>query len=153
MTIGMIRILLSCLVVSLSSCFLFSDFSKRRISYAGSEAGQTIPVIIPRKFTHATVSVDSLGNEAIKYHYGNGAVLYFAKMKDTSTIYQPINYVMNLPENLYNSIYYKGVNYNGTYWRETRFGNYKAGYYSVDGDRDGVFDSSLNYFRLRSIGL
>jgi hypothetical protein len=149
----MIRILLGFFLVSLSSCFLFSDFSKRKISYSDTLPGQSIPVIIPRKFNSSANSVDSSGNEAAFFHYRNGAVLYFAKMNDTTASYQYINYDMNIPKTLYQSLYFKGVDSNGRYWRETRFGNYKAGYYGVNEDRDGVFDSSLNYFHLRSIGL
>ena len=144
----MIRVIFFFLLASLSSCFLFSDFSKTRMSYSDAPA---FDVIIPKKAEKSELITDSSGNEVKMFYYDNGTVLYFAKMKDTSVAYQDINYDMNIPGTLYNSVYYKGVDSNGRYWRETRFGNYKAGYYLVHEERDGVFDSSLNYFRLRSI--
>ncbi len=146
----MFRILLLFLIVSLSSCFLFSDFRKRKASFS---TGEPLPVqlLVPKKYSDSKKEVDSAGNETIFYTYRNGAVLYFSRMKDTSAMLQYINYEMNLPKDLYGTKFYKGLR-DGYYWRESRFENFKAGYYGVDPDDDGTFDSVLNYFRLRSLG-
>lgn len=146
----MYRILLLFIIVSLSSCFLFSDFRKRKVAFT---TGEPMPVqlLVPKKYSDVKNEVDSSGNETFYYSYRNGAVLYFSRMKDTSTMLQYIDYQMNLPRDLYGTKFYKGVR-DGYYWRESRFDNYKAGYYGVDPADDGTFDSVLNYFRLRSFG-
>ena len=80
--------------------------------------------------------------------YPGGTELYFAFLKDTTRELQAINYDDNIPKELYQTIFYKGIDSTNHYWRETRFGNYKAGYKNVDEGEDGVFDSSINYFSL-----
>ncbi|MGZ8561439.1 MAG: hypothetical protein ACXWV3_07580, partial [Flavisolibacter sp.] len=137
----MYRILLLCLVLSLSSCFLFSDFRKRKAAFTTGEPS-TFQLLVPKKHSDMERIIDTAGNEMLYYKYSNGAVLYFSRMKDTSTMLQYIDYTMNLPKDLYGTRFYKGVR-DGYYWRESRFGNYKAGYYGVDPEDDGTFDSSL----------
>ena len=108
-------------------------------------------VVVPKRFDRSVMTTDSAGNQVQYYYYGNGAVLYFAKMKDTSTDLQYINYDMNLPKDLPDTKFYKGVNEDNRYWRESRTGNFKAGYYKVHSENDGIYDSSLNYFTQRSL--
>ncbi len=146
----MFRILLLCFVVSFSSCFLFSDFRKRNTSFTSGEP-RSLQLLVPKRYSDFKREMDSTGNETLYYKYRNGAVLYFSRMKDTSTLLQYIDYQMNLPRDLYGTKFYKGVR-DGYYWRESRFDNYKAGYYGVDPEDDGTFDSAVNYFRLRSLG-
>lgn len=147
----MIRFVLFLAIASFSSCFLFRDYSERTISYTADGDPKSMTVIVPRKYDRSEKKVDSAGNEVQYFYYGNGAVLYFARLQDTSATFQYIDYYMNIPQHLYHTLYYKGVYPDGRYWRETRFGNYKAGYYKVDENSDGTFDSSLNYFSLRSV--
>jgi hypothetical protein len=145
----MTRMVLALFTFSLASCFLLSDFSRRSVIYHGEQ----VNLIVPRHYLKSEKILDSSGNEILYFYYPGDAVLYFAKMKDTSIALQYINYDMNQPRKLYHSIYFKGITEAGEYWRESRFANYKAGYYFVDDDRTGVFDSSINFFRLRSVGI
>lgn len=142
------RIFLFFILVSFNSCFLFSDFTKRTISYHDTGSMQ---VVVPKRFHRAEMKTDSAGNQVQYYYYGSGTVLYFAKMKDTSTALQYINYDMNLPKDLLDTKFYKGVNEDNRYWRESRNGDFKAGYYKVHSENDGIYDSSLNYFTQRSL--
>lgn len=95
------------------------------------------------------METDSGGNQVMYYFYPGNAVLYFAALRDTSKPIQEINYDMNIARELYQATYYKGVDTLGRYWRETRLGQYKAGYWNVPGGLDGNFDSAVNYFGLR----
>jgi hypothetical protein len=140
------------IVVVFSSCFLFRDLKKDRFSFEENGVRTSYNVVIPKGFKRKETKADATGNIAQFYYYADGAVLYFAKVKDTTMQYQPINYEENIPKELYNTIYFKGIDPDyDHYWRETRFGNYKAGYLRVEGDEDWKFDSSINYFSLRSV--
>lgn len=144
------RLLAFCiLIIACNSCFLFSDFRKKQFTFSQDGKNQTVKIPVPKKFDKSEMITDSLGNQVKYYYYSGGSVLYFAYLKDTSTKLQPINYDMNVERELYQTIYFKGLDSSNHYWRETRFGNYKAGYKNVDEDADGVFDSSINYFTLR----
>ena len=144
--------LFTIIVVCGSSCFLARNFKKNRISFQENGVSTSYKVIIPRGFKRTEKKVDTAGNEAQFYYYADGAVLYFVRARDTSVQVQTINYDENVPKELYNTIFFKGVDENyENYWRETRFGNYKAGYLNVEPGEDWKFDSALNYFALRSV--
>lgn len=146
------RILAFCLlVVVFNSCFLFSDFKKNQFSFSQNEKTNTVKIPVPKKFSKSEFKTDSSGNQVQYFFYPGGSVLYFAFLKDTSAELQPINYDLNIANELYRTIYYKGLDSLGQYWRETRFGNYKAGYKNVNGGEDGIFDSSINYFSLHAV--
>jgi hypothetical protein len=55
--------------------------------------------------------------------------------------------MMNIPKYYpENVVFYKGQDSsNGLFWRESRYKNFKFGYKNVSVDREGWFDSSLNY--------
>jgi hypothetical protein len=82
------------------------------------------------------------------YYYSDGSVLYFASLNDTSVELQTINYTDNIPKELYNTLFYKGLDSSKYFWRESRFGKYRAGYKNIDAEDEGNFDSSINYFTL-----
>ena len=141
-------VLLFLLVFFFNSCFLFKDLKRTRFSF--TENGKEVPVdaVVPKKYNKTESQTDSVGNQIQYYYYSNGSVLYFALMKDTSSELQSINYDLNIPKPLYHTIYFKGFDSTGHYWRETRFDHYRAGYKKVEEGEDGNFDSSLNYFSL-----
>ena len=139
------------LTVLLQSCFLFGRFTKDHITFNEQGAAVSRTIIVPKKFSRSESSTDSSGNQVRLYHYADGTKLYFVKAEDTAVQYQPINYAVNIPKALYNTIFFKGVDSVGGYWRETRYGNYKIGYYSASRGEDWKFDSSLNYFTLRTL--
>jgi len=134
------------ILIVFNSCFLFRDFRRSRFSF--SENGRSLPVevVVPKGYSRTESQIDSAGNQIQYYYYSGGTVLYFALMKDTATELQPINYNLNIPRQLYHTIYFKGLDSADHYWRETRFNNYRAGYKNVEEGEDGNFDSSLNYF-------
>jgi hypothetical protein len=132
------------LMIGCQSCFLFSDLKKTKIALPG----RTVKIVVPKKFNKSQLQIDSLGNMVQYYYYGDGSVLYFASLKDTSRELQTINYHDNIAKELYNTSYYKGLDSSNYFWRETRFGSYRAGYRNIDADDEGNFDSSINYFSL-----
>jgi hypothetical protein len=131
-----------------SSCFLFSDLKKRKFSFSENGTKHSINAVVPKKYSKTETRVDSSGNQVHYFIYPGGAELYFAFLKDTTTELQTINYDENIPRQLYQTIFYKGVDSTNHYWRETRFNNYKAGYRNVEEEDNGTFDSAINYFSL-----
>ena len=136
------------LLIVFNSCSLFSDFKRTRFSFSENGANRSVNTVVPKKYSKTETRVDSIGNQVHYFFYPGGAELYFAFLKDTTTELQTINYEENIPKDLYQTIFYKGIDSTSHYWRETRFGNYKAGYKNADEGEDGVFDSSINYFSL-----
>ena len=130
------------LTIICQSCFLFSNFRKTKVTLDE----HTVKTVVPKKFTKAPMETDSLGNQVQYYHYSDGGILYFAFLKDTTTDLQPINYKDNIAKDLYGTVYFKGLDSSNHFWRETRFGNYRAGYRNVDEEDEGNFDSTINYF-------
>jgi hypothetical protein len=136
------------LMMFCSSCFLFSDLKKTKFSFSENGTEHSVNVVVPKNYSKTETHVDSTGNEVHYFLYPGGAELYFAFLKDTTTELQTINYAENIPKQLYQTVFYKGVDSTNHYWRETRFDNYKAGYRNVDEGDDGSFDSAVNYFSL-----
>lgn len=136
------------LMMFCSSCFLFRDLKKTHFSFSEDGIKHSVNAIVPKKYSKTETRVDSSGNKVHYFFYSDGSQLYFAFLKDTSTELQTINYEDNLPKELYHTIYFKGMDSTNHYWRETRFGNYRAGYRNVNNEDDGTFDSSINYFSL-----
>jgi hypothetical protein len=145
---GFVLLLVS---VMFNSCFLFSGLKKTSFSFSENGQDQSVSTVVPKKFNKSETKIDSLGNQVRYYFYPDGAVLYFASLKDTSMQIQPINYDLNIPKELYHTVFVKGIDSANRYWRETRFRNYRAGYKNVEGEDDGNFDSSINYFTLHML--
>ena len=72
--------------------------------------------------------------------------MYFAHLTDSLKEYQYINLEENIPRIIYGSVYMKGIDSTGLYWRENRDFPFRSGYRFVQEGRDWIFDSSLNYF-------
>jgi hypothetical protein len=136
------------LMICCNSCFLFSDLKKKNFSFSENGTKHSINAVVPKKYSKTEARIDSLGNQVQYFIYPGGAELYFAFLKDTTTELQRINYDENIPKQLYQTIFYKGVDSTNHYWRETRFNNYKAGYRNVEEEDNGTFDSAINYFSL-----
>jgi len=132
------------LLFCLSSCFLFNKLKKDSVSFSGEPAKT---VVIPKGRYKKTFETDSAGNEANLFKYGDGTVLYFARMKDTSFPLQPIDYQNNVPKVIYQSVFFKGLDSTlQYYWRESRNEPYRFGYRNALAGEEWLFDSSLNYF-------
>ncbi len=138
------------LMVVCSSCFLFSNFRKRSFSYVANGSSKTVPLVVPKGYDKVDRITDPVtGNEEIYYRYPGKAVLYFVVAKDTAKEYQRINYELNIPQTIYSGRLYKGVDSSNLYWRETKLGYYRAGYFNIERGDDGEFDSAVNYFMTR----
>jgi len=138
------------ITVVLSSCFLLSNFRKSSFSYTGNGTSQTVPLVVPKGYNKIDRHTDTAtGNEEVYYRYPGKAVLYFVVAKDTTKEYQQINYAFNIPQPIYSGRFYKGIDSSDLYWRETRVGFYRAGYYNIGRGNDGAFDSAVNYFMTR----
>ena len=136
------------LMMFCNSCFLFSDLKKTNFSFSENGTIHSIKAVVPKKYSKTETRIDSTGNQVQYFLYPGGAQLYFAFLNDTNTQLQTINYEENIPKELYNTIYFKGIDSSNLYWRETKFANYKAGYRNVESDDEGTFDSAINYFSL-----
>ena len=130
-------------LIGCASCSLFDGMRKNSFVYAD---GQTLPLVVPKGFRKANVQTDAAGNRIEVFSYAGGGTLYFY-YGDTIKEYQPIDTSMHIgkfyPENV---LFYKGQdNRNGLFWRESRFRNFRFGYKNVSANREGWFDSSVNY--------
>ena len=131
------------LVVSCASCSLFDGMKKNSFSYNESHI---LPLVVPKGFKKSELKTDAAGNKTRVFSYGDGSSLYFY-YGDSTKEYQPIDTLMNIPK-FYpeNVLFFKGQdNCNGLFWRESRFRNFRFGYKNFSANREGWFDSSVNY--------
>lgn len=143
-------IYLCLLAFVLPSCFLFPKFKKEQLSFSEDGVQKNYAVIVPKGYHKKEKLSGATGNEEFFYHYPGGSVLYFARVKDTGFQYQPINYEVNQPVTMFNSVFFKGIDSSHKhYWRESRASQYKAGYRKAETGEEWRFDSALNYFTLR----
>jgi len=135
------------LLLACQSCFLFPKFRKDNISFTENGLQKNYRVVVPKGYNKKEKLTGPTGNEEMYYHYPGGALLYFARVTDTAIQYQPLNYELNMPKELYHALFYKGIDStNQYYWRENRINHYKIGYTRAAAGDDWRFDSSLNYF-------
>jgi hypothetical protein len=137
------KIIFCLLVISCVSCSLFDGLKKDSFAYNGAE---TLPLYVPKGFKKKDLQTDAAGNKMQVFSYSNGGELYFY-FGDPTIEHLSIDTSMNVakqyPENV---LFYKGQdNSNGLFWRESRYKNFRFGYKNVSYDREGWFDSSLNY--------
>ena len=144
----MLRFLIFILVLLLQSCFLFRPFKKASVTFNENGSEKKYTLVVPKGFRDSEKRVDTSGNQEWYFHYGDGTTLYFVKAADTSISYQPIRYEFNIPKPLNHTMFFKGIDSAGRYWRESRFGNYKSGYWSAESGEDWKYDSAVNYFSL-----
>ena len=131
------------LLISCASCSLFDGMRRNSFAYAD---GQTLPLVVPKGFKKANMQTDAAGNKTQVFSYSGGETLYFY-YGDTTKNYPPIDTSMHIgkfyPENV---LFYKGQdNSNGSFWRESRYKNFRFGYKNVSTVREALFDSSVNY--------
>jgi len=131
------------ILVILFSC---SPFRHSTFSYHDNGTARTADIIVPKKYTRTEVKTDSSGNEQKYFYYSGGKVLYFVRLTDSLKEIQPINMEENIPRTIYGTMYVKGIDNSGRYWRENRNFPFRSGYRYVNEGSDWIFDSSLNYF-------
>jgi hypothetical protein len=131
------------IMVGFASCSLFDGM--RRNSFAYKE-GESLPLFIPKRSAKLNLQIDDSGNRMQVFQYPNGGELYFyygKTTKESLSIDTSMHIAKYYPGEV---LYYKGQdNSNLSFWRENRYGNFRFGYRGVSGDREGWFDSSLNY--------
>lgn len=135
------------ILVVFASCSLFDPFRKTNFTLVEEGEPKTYSVVIPKGFRQQA-HADSAGVQSAFYKNRDGTSLYFIKTADTSIAIQPIHYPLNIPQELYHTHYFKGIDSSGFYWRETRFGSFKAGYYHAEPGEEWIYDSVINYFSL-----
>ena len=134
-------------LIIISLLFSCSPFRHSTFSYHDNNGtAQTADIIVPKKYNRTEVKTDSAGNEQKYFYYPGGKVLYFVRLTDSLKEIQPINMEENIPRTLYGTMYMKGIDNSGRYWRENRNFPFKSGYRYVGEGSDWMFDSSLNYF-------
>jgi hypothetical protein len=136
------------LITVCQSCFLFPKFKKESFSFNEKGQQKNFTVVIPKGFSKSEKRMDSSGNEEQFYYYPGGTSLYFVRVVDTAVQYQPINYELNIPKEIYSTVFFKRIDSANRLWRETRFSNYKLGYRSAEKGEDWKFDSAINYFSI-----
>jgi hypothetical protein len=131
------------LLIGLASCSLFDGMRKNSFAYAD---GDRLALFIPKKFRKKKLQIDEAGNRTQVFTYGNGGQLYFY-YGDTTNKHLSIDTSMNIPKYYPgNVLFYKGQDSsNGLFWREDRYKNFRFGYKNVSADKEGWFDSSINY--------
>ena len=131
------------LLVGCGSCSLFDGMRKNSFAY---DEGQILPLVVPKGFRKADIQTDASGNKTQIFSYANGGELYFY-FGDTTKQYLSIDTAMNIPKYYPENVaFYKGQdNGNGLFWRESKYKNFRFGYKNVSADREGWFDSSVNY--------
>jgi hypothetical protein len=134
---------LALLMIVFASCSLFDGMRKNSFNYKGKE---NLPLSIPKRFAKQDLQTDSVGNRMQVFKYANGGELYFY-YGDTTKEYLSIDTLMNIAKYYPGEVlYYKGQDSaSKLFWRENRYGNFRFGYRGVGSDREGWFDSSLNY--------
>jgi hypothetical protein len=131
------------LLIVFTSCSLFDGMRKKTFAY---DDGETLPLLIPKGFKNAELKTDSAGNKTRLFSYDDGAFLYFY-YGDTTIEFQPIDTLMNIPKFYPGNVqFYKGQDgSNALFWRESRYKNFLFGYQNISREREGMFDSSVNY--------
>ena len=140
------KIFLFFVLISFSSCFLFSDFRKSNFS----NGDQNISLIVPKKYKKIRNETDSLGNQQKFYEYEDGSFIFLTTMSDTSSFYLPLDTSLHIAQpNAAGGRYYKGVFPDLRFWREVKIGKLRYGYFNAAYESEGVYDSAINYIRLK----
>ena len=131
------------LVIGFASCSLFDEMRKSSFTYKN---GKSLSLFVPKRFTKLKLQTDSAGNRIQVFQYSNGGELYFY-YGDSTNEYFPIDTSMHIAKYYPEVVqFYKGQDSNnGLFWRESRYGNFRFGYRNVSIDKEGWFDSSINY--------
>jgi hypothetical protein len=137
---------LSLIPVLLCSCFLQGPhFRQASFHYTENNIQQQIPLELPKDHTSEKTVTDSAGNTSTTYRYGK-ALFYVAYVQDTLQAMQPIDTSMNIPRiHPLGGLIYKGMNEDGTFWREIRRQHLRFGYQNVPRASEYLFDSVTNY--------
>lgn len=131
------------LLVVFASCSLFDGMRKNSFVY---DDGKMLSLNVPKGYNKVELKTDSEGNKTRLFSYGNGGTLYFY-FGDTTKEYQAVDTAMHIPKYYpVNVKFYKAQDSsNGLFWRESSYKNFRFGYKNISIQREGVFDSAINY--------
>ncbi len=117
----------------------------RKSSFAYADR-EVLPLVVPKGFNKVELKTDSAGNRTRLFSYGDGAALYFY-YGDTISKNLPVDTSLNIAKYYPGDVqFYKGQDSsNGLFWRESQYKNFRFGYRNITGERETLFDSSLNY--------
>lgn len=138
------RALLYLLLVLCSGCALFGDY---RSQYFDNGEGGKIKIRVPKGYTQKRYTADSAGHRTLVYRYPYSQYLFFT----TDTVLSGyIDTAVHMPRpHLYGGRSYKGVMPNLQVWREVYSQGLKYGYQNAILEEEPLFDSSLNFVRLK----
>lgn len=139
------NIILFLLLCHCASCFSFPKLGKHSFDYNVAGRAAYIAVMLPKGFKTGETITDSSGAQVKRYTYGDGAELYFARMRDTFTMIRSIDTSRHIPGiTLRGATMYKGIEKDYTFWREVRKGFFRVGYRNVTVPVEPRFDSAVN---------
>jgi len=142
-------LLLIVLALVFTSCFLVRDYSKGTFSYQENGVAKQVPIIIPKGFKRTERRTNEEGIQEQVYHYGNDVRMFFAYMPRGGN-YLAIDTHYHIPQpQLRGGIFYKGTGIGEYWWREAQVNGIRVGYNKVPIDKEPVFDSAVNFVRIR----
>lgn len=147
MTLMKKSLVILCIATGVSSCLVFSPYTRTGFTYNQGARTYTLPVVVPRGFTREKTEIDSSGNTILSYTYGNGAWFYVAHLEDTTAQLQAIPEGESWPQIFLpnGALVFKGMDSAHLYWREIRRKDLRFGYRFVPGAWESRFDSATNY--------
>ena len=132
------------LLLLCSGCALFSDYRKQNFD---TGKGAIVRLQVPKKFKSKTVQTDSAGNRRLLFSYPYDVQLYFSTDTSLSAFIDTAQHIPKLhPQG---GRFYKGVLNGPLFWREVYSQGLKFGYRNANREEEPLFDSSLNYVRVR----
>lgn len=127
-----------------SGCALFGDY--RMQNFDTGKYG-VVKLRVPKGYSKKKAETDSAGNRSLVFSYPYQEQLYFST--DTS-----LSYFIDTAQHIWRPHYpygrfYKGMLPGAFFWREVYSQGLKYGYRNVVREEEPLFDSSLNYVRVR----
>lgn len=130
-------------VLACCGCGLLGDFRNQTFD----TGKQVVRLKVPRGYHDRDLQTDSAGNLRLVYRYPFGASLYFGTDTVLSAFIDTAQHIPRPP--VTGGRFYKGMLPQWNVWREVYSQGLKYGYRNVHRDDEALFDSSLNYLRLR----
>jgi hypothetical protein len=133
------------LIIFLAACNPYKTLRKQTVNVEGN----TIDVLVPRRYNKSEQKKDELGNQVQFFHYGDGAYLFFAK-RGAGTMF-PIdtsNHIGRVQPN--GGLFYKQLTDKNEYSRDVIYNDFWFGYRrAAPGTQEALFDSSMNYVKVK----
>ncbi|OLY91531.1 hypothetical protein SAMN05444008_103250 [Cnuella takakiae] len=138
------RIIPFLLLLLCSGCALFGDY--RHQYYDAGTLGK-VKLRVPRGFSDKEYTTDSMGHRSLVYRYPYNQSLFITT--DTTLSAYIDTAVHNARPHLQGGRFYKGVLPQLQLWREVYSQGLKYGYRNANLEEEPLFDSSLNFIRVK----